>query len=243
MAQVPSPKAVVRAVTGVTVGAVRDAKQDRARNAQLMAELVSLRPENAKRLDESDFRRVGEQHGVPPWKLHAMADIESNRGGFDADGRAIVVPELHQFAKRTAHAYRTSHPEFYQAEFIVPSKVPRGHPYKIDNAGRWDVLARLAALNFDAALESTSWGAFQLMGFHWRLFNFSSPLDLVRALYESERRQLDFAVRLLIAGDGFDALCAGDWKTAARCQNGPGNVASYAAKWEAAADKRRALYT
>lgn len=229
-------------LTRFAVGNAVAAKQDRAQNALRVASLVGMQPLRSSRLEKSDFVRVGEERGVEAWKLHGLTDIESRRGGFDNDGRAIMVPELHKFSEFTFQAYDKAHPDLSAKKWIHPAKVKPGHPYTLDNSGRWDVLARQAALSFDAAIKAASWGAFQIMGFNYKALNFDTPLELVRAIYEGERRQLDLAVQFLISQGGFEALLRGDYFRAAIVQNGTGKPREYAAEWKAAAEMRRGQY-
>lgn len=246
--ETPQPPAMIglaplaQAANRLTVGAIRDSKQDRAVNAAAVAALVCMRPVNPTRLQKADYVRVAEERGVEPWKLHGLTDIESRSGGFDNHGHAIMVPELHQFSKRTANAYDVKFPDLSIPKWIHPAKVKKGHPYLLDNLGRWDILARQAALNFDAAIASASWCAFQCMGFNFKKLNFNSPIELVQYLYLGERQQLDVAVRLLIADDGFEALVKGDYYRAAIVQNGTGKPKEYAADWARAANIRKGNY-
>lgn len=232
------PATLARFAIGNSVAA----KQDRSLNAARVAELVSLRPSTPERLQTLDYRRVAEEHGIEPWKLHGMADIESRRGGFDNDGRAIMVPELQWFSEFTFHAYDKTDPDLSIPKWIPPAKVKSGHPYLLENLGRWDVLARQAAIDFDAAIKAASWGAFQIMGFNFNKFNFSNPFELVQYVYQGERYQLDLAVRYLIADGGFEPLLKGDYYRAAIVQNGTGKPKEYAAEWKAASEARRGQY-
>ena len=232
------PSALARFAVGNSLAA----KQDRANNARVTAELVNLKAQNPMRLERIDFQRVAEEHGVEPWKLHGLTDIESRRGGFDNDGRAIMVPELHKFSEFTLRAYDETNPDLSIRKWIHPARVKAGHPYTLDNAGRWDTLARQASLNADAAVRAASWGAFQIMGFNYAALHFDTPLELVRRIYQGERAQLDLAVRYLIAEGGFDPLLKGDFYRAAIVQNGTGKPNEYAAEWKAASLKRREQY-
>jgi len=229
------PGSIARLAVGNSIAA----KQDRAENARQVAELVCLRPESAERLATMDFRRVAEESGIEPWKLHGMADIEARRGGFAANGRSISVPELHKFSQFTFRAYDKTHPDLSIEKWIHPSKVKPGHPYRLDNEGRWDILARQAALDFDAAIRAASWGAFQIMGFNYRKLGFDAPMELVRYVYRGERAQLELAVRYLIVDGGFEPLLKNDYVSAAVVQNGPGKPKEYAAEWREASEKRR----
>lgn len=233
---------IVRFGVSATVGRLKADKQDRAANQRRIAALVDWRPPTAARLEMKDFRRAGEEHGIDPWKLHGWLDTESSRGGFDEFGHAIMVPECQEFSKRTAHFYDNTDPDLSFAHWVHPARVKSGHPYTLDNTGRWDVLVRQAVLSFDAALESASWGAFQIMGWQFEKLNFDDAHELVSAIYQGERGHLDLAIRLLVAEDGFEALLSDDWLTAARIWNGGGKAEEYASDWAKASASRKELY-
>jgi len=232
--------------TRSTVGNARAAKQDVAFNARRMAELIGLRAGDPRPLTKSDFIRVAERYDVEPWKIHGVIDQEVPNGtGFDNEGRMIAVPELHQWSKRTAFAYAKKFPELHQDKFIQPSRVPKGHPYRLGNLDRWDVIARMAAIDFDRALESCSFGAFQFMGFNWKKLSgpsYENAFEVVRYLYTGHRAQLDVIVRLWIADGGFEPLRKGDWVSFAKVQNGPARAVAYAGEVREKAENRRSVY-
>jgi hypothetical protein len=232
--------------TRVTVGNALSAKQDRAENARRLADLIGLRAGDPRPLTRADYVRVAERYDVEPWKIHGVVDQEvPNGSGFDTEGRMICVPELHQWSKRTAFAYAKKCPDLHQDKFIQPSRVPKGHPYRLGNTDRWDVLARMAALDFDRALESSSFGAFQFMGFNWKKLSgpsYESVFDLVKYLYTGHRAQLDVIVRLWIADGGFEPLRRGDWVSFAKVQNGPARAIAYAGELREKAENRRIVY-
>lgn len=249
-------KKPLTAIIRNTVGNGLAAKQDAVANQARMAELIQLRAERPDPLSKPDFIRVAETYDVDPWKLHAIALQEAPNGsGFDADGRLIAVPELHKWTERTAHAYDLKYPEFRQDKYIDPSLVGKNHPYRIKydnssrraNEARWgEYIAPMAAIDFDRALESTSWGAFQFMGFNWRKLVrpvFDDVFDVVKYLYTSQRAQLDVAVRLLIADGGFEPLRRDNWTAFAKVQNGTRRPVAYGAEVKAKADILKRQYT
>lgn len=248
-------KAPVNYALRATIGNTIAAKQDRADNAARMAKLVGLRAIDRSPLKPPDFVRVGEQYDIEPWKLHGLSDQEvPNGNGFDQGGRLMAVPELHQWTKRTAHAYDKLYPDFFQDGFIAPSRVGPRHPYRIKynsdsktaNEARWaEYIAPMAAINFDKALESCSWGAFQFMGFNWRKLvgpTYESAFEVIQYLYSSQRAQLDVACRLLIADNGFEALRRGDWTAFAKVQNGSARPIAYGQEVAEKANARRSYY-
>lgn len=248
-------KKPLAATIRVTIGNGLAAKQDLVANQKRMAELINLRGVNLEPLKKEDFIRVGETHDIEPWKLNGVALQEVPGGsGFDSEGRLMAVPELHQWTKRTAHAYDLKYPEFRQDGFIDPAKVKKNHPYRITydgdkrraNEARWaEYIAVMAAIDFDRAIESTSWGAFQFMGFNWRKLvgpTYDDAFDVVKYLYTSQRAQLDVACRLLIADGGFEPLRRGDWVAFAKVQNGTRRPVAYAAEVKAKAENLKRFY-
>lgn len=240
-------KAPVNTLLRATIGNTMAAQQQRADNARRMANLITLRAGDQRPLTKIDFIRVAEEYDVEPWKLQGLALQEvPNGNGFDVNGRLVAVPELHIWTSRTAHAYDKKYPEFFQDGYIPPGKVRAGHPYRVNNEKRWgNYIGSMAAIDFDRALESTSWGAFQFMGFNWRKLKspaYENVFEVVKYLYSNQRAQLDVACRLLIADGGFEALRKGDWTTFGRVQNGRARPAAYGAEVAEKAEKFRSHY-
>ncbi|NLC36068.1 MAG: N-acetylmuramidase family protein, partial [Alcaligenaceae bacterium] len=73
-----------------------------------------------------------------------------------------------------------------------------------------------------AAYESASWGAFQIMGFHWQMLGYKSVQEMVADASRSEGAQLGQFVRFILADDALHkALKARKWSAFARIYNGP----------------------
>ena len=77
------------------------------------------------------------------------------------------------------------------------------------------------ALDRTAALESTSWGLFQIMGFNYAAVNLRSVEELVAALYKSEGEQLKLFSEFVKKTGLADALRHKSWTDFARRYNGP----------------------
>jgi len=72
------------------------------------------------------------------------------------------------------------------------------------------------------ACESASWGAFQIMGYHWRALGYESIDEFVSAMSRNEAAQLDAFVRFILADAALHkALTARKWADFARGYNGP----------------------
>lgn len=170
------------------------------------------------RLQPGDFEKAARSLGVEVASLRAVAEVESRGSGFLVDGRPIILYERHiMFKLMMAHDpaaatfERTTQPELVN---IVPGGYKGG-------LVEWERLADAIAINRECALQSASWGLFQLMGFHWQRLGFKSVQAFVNAMYAGEPQQLDAFCRFICTDSNLHkALVSRDWLSFARGYNG-----------------------
>lgn len=172
-----------------------------------------------KRLTQDDYSRAAKALDVPVAAIRAVTEVESKGSGFLPDGRPVILFERHIMRHRLLQVGRKDVGDL-QTKFpsIVNSK-PGG--YK-GGAAEHERLGVAATINRQCALESCSWGLFQIMGFHWKALGYESVQAFVNAVYRSEAGQLDAFVRFIKADQKLlKAIRAQDWKTFAKVYNGP----------------------
>jgi hypothetical protein len=79
-------------------------------------------------------------------------------------------------------------------------------------------------IDIDSAIESASWGLFQIMGFHWQLLGYESAQQFEQQMTESEEMQLDAFYRFVTHKSNCKLLQAmkdKDFSTFAKLYNGP----------------------
>ncbi|QMV32639.1 endolysin [Ralstonia phage Cimandef] len=182
-------------------------------------------PQTSKQLTADDYARAATALGVPVAAVKAVTEVESNGKGFLPDGRPLILFERHIMRRQLVAAGHAMDAARYNLTDpnIVNSK-PGGY---VGGAGEWDRLARAIEINRPAALESASWGLFQIMGFHWKLLGFASVQAFVNAMYTSEGAQLDAFVAFVKANPNLlRALRAKNWPDFARGYNGPNFAAN-----------------
>ncbi|RDI25169.1 uncharacterized protein DUF3380 [Pseudacidovorax intermedius] len=162
-------------------------------------------------LTPADFARAAATLGCEIAAIQAVCQVEAPRGGFLPDGRPVILFERHQFSRRTGRAYDASYPD-------ISSPKPGGY---IGGAAEHDRLARAAALDRPMALQSASWGRFQIMGFNYEACGFSSLQSFINAMYRSEGDQLDAFVEFIASEGLADELREHRWADFARRYNGP----------------------
>lgn len=169
--------------------------------------LARYRNTHAPALDRADITAAAAQLSVSVGHVNMVLAVESGGRSFDATGRPVILFEPHVFHRRTDGAFSAS--TFSYAKW-------KTLPYPGNADGRWQQMANAAACDEQAALESASWGLFQIMGFHWELLGYASVQAFAAAMTWGERDQLDAMVRFILKNGLQPALAA--------CK--PGNASS-----------------
>ena len=155
------------------------------------------------------LRRLG--IGAP--ELWAVIRVETSGAGFLADRRPVILFERHWFSRLTDRRFDEVAPE-------ISDRRPGG--YGARGAHQYERLQRALALDRGAALESTSWGLGQVMGFNAVPAGFADVERMVAAMVEGEDAHLE-GMAGFIAGQGLASFLARrDWAGFARRYNGPG---------------------
>lgn len=178
---------------------------------------------NAPAITDADINAAAARLGVSPAHIRMIRKVESGGKSFDAQGRPTILFEPHIFHRRTNGKYSPN--SYSYAKW-------RTNPYPASADARWKQMSDAAARNEQAALESASWGLFQIMGFHWQKLGYPTVQAFAFAMTESEANHLDALVRFITANGLVGALRAcrpGDAESCrafARGYNGSGYEAN-----------------
>jgi murein L,D-transpeptidase YcbB/YkuD len=167
------------------------------------------------RATDADIDAIAARAGIEPAALRAFRQIEAPRGPFDGQGRVTILFERHHFWKRTTAAQRAA------AGPAIANPVAGGYGRESEQYGKFQ---KAFAINERAALESTSWGSGQTMGFNARLIGYKSAADMVEAYADSEVTQIEGIVAFLKANNLIGALKAKNWTKVAIGYNGAGQA-------------------
>lgn len=179
----------------------------------------------SQNLTEKDYQNAANQLGVPVAAVKAVATVESAGGGFLSGGRVKVQFEPHvmyqrvklKFGQARADKELKAHPDLLA---LKP-----GSYQSLDKEDK-DMGRASQLIDRDCALESASWGAFQIMGYHWKTCGYATLQAFINAQYTAAG-QLDAFVRFINADVRLvRALHGRDWATFARVYNGPGYKAN-----------------
>ena len=192
----------------------------------------------AKRLDDIDLPRIGARIGVGEDEIHAVLDVEAAGSGFDSQGRVKALYEPH-IAYREANKLKdkTIINRLVKAGLAYPRWGQK--PYPKDSYPR---ILEAYSIAGDLALEATSFGLGQVMGFNHKAAGYPSALAMVEAFADDEETHLDAMVNFIITNGLDDEIRRHDWAGFARGYNGSGYRANkYDEKLAAAFSKWRKI--
>lgn len=172
-------------------------------------------------LTSADFARAAALLGVPEAAVRAVCEVEAPQGGFDAAGQPRILFEGHHFSRLTGGKYDYGYPTLSYPRW-VRTHYAKGSNADARNAGEHQRLAAAVRLDKEAALQSASWGRFQIMGSNYALAGCGTLQEFVNAMYRSEADHLDaFCVFVRAHPAMHRALQRLDWTAFARAYNGP----------------------
>ncbi|GHD42625.1 hypothetical protein GCM10017083_07850 [Thalassobaculum fulvum] len=165
-------------------------------------------------LKDSDFERAAARLGCEVAAIRAVAEVESGgRSGFLPDKRPKILFESRWFHKLTGGRYDASHGGISTPTWV---RNYRG------GAAEYQRLNEAIALDREAALKSTSWGMFQILGVNFAVAGFGDVQAYVTAQLVSEGAHLDAFAGFVTANRLDDELRDRRWSDFARGYNGPG---------------------
>lgn len=144
--------------------------------------------------------------------IQAVAQVESRGAGFLPSGKLKILFERHHFSRLTGRRFDAKHP-------TISNRKPGGY---LGPEGEWLRYQKAAKLDANAAMQSASWGRFQIMGFNFAACGYPAVELMVRDFETGEPAQLRGFTKFVEANKNLlNALRKYDWPTFARYYNGP----------------------
>jgi hypothetical protein len=181
----------------------------------------------ATQLSVNDIEHAAETLRCHRAVIDAVCEVESGGSAFLPDGRPKILFEAHVFGRLTGGRWNRSHPN-------ISAPVWDRSLYGRAGAHQYDRLDEAKELDRFAALQSASWGRFQILGENYRLVGYDDVEDFVKAMCDSEAKQLEAFLAFCEARHLNAALRGQDWETFALRYNGSGQVAHYAGALQSA---------
>jgi len=135
---------------------------------------------NTSSLSDTAIDATAKDLNVSYVNVLAFALTESNGVGHEKNGVLKALFERHKFFEKVNGKYAESHPD------ICSSKMGG---YK-GGLKEYDRIERACALDENAALESTSWGFFQILGENYKICGYYSVNEMIEDFRQGADNQL-----------------------------------------------------
>ena len=147
------------------------------------------------------YQTLSIEFNIPISSIKAIALVESAGSGFDPVTGKIKIQFEPSWFKRFTN-------------IIINNKVDI-------QKKEWEAFNLAYSKNPNKAMESTSWGLMQVMGFHWKRLGFNSVGEMVDFAKKSERNQVWLGLKFLQTDKFiYHAILVKDWKSVAFRYNG-----------------------
>jgi hypothetical protein len=160
--------------------------------------------------------------------VYAVNEVESLGAGFLSNGKPKILYERHVMHRQLSaprHADDDSTLQQAHADQLAklyPNLVNTRPGGYAGGTAEHQRLAHARLLDGNCADESASWGAFQIMGYHWQTLGYASVQAFVAAMQQDENQQLEAFVRFIEADPALHkALKGKKWAQFAKAYNGP----------------------
>ena len=210
--------------------------------AKLLEKPKSIIAYNDKFLSEKDLIDFAQRYQLELAAVKAVNEIESNGKGFLLDGRPRILFEGHVFWKELEK--RNIKPSDYQntkTENILYKSWTK--KYYQGGGKEYLRLNKAASLSeeqdiHDAAFCSASYGAFQIMGYHFKSLGYPNVDSFVAHMYTHEKAHLEAFGLFCEVNNLIPYLKNKNWAEFARRYNGSGYKENkYDTKLESAYNK------
>ena len=169
------------------------------------------------------FQTLSSEFKIPVPSIKAFHLVESSGDGFDPVTGKIKIQFEPSWFKKFTNILINNKVDIQSKEWIAFNEAYKKNPNK--------------------AMESTSWGAMQVMGFHFKRLGFDTVGEMVDFAKESETNQLWLGLKFIQTDSRlYTALLQKKWTRVAYYYNGAGYAINrYDKKLEQAEIKFRTL--
>lgn len=182
----------------------------------------------ARLLSNATLVAAAERLGVELAAVYAINEVESLGEGFLSNHKPKILYERHVMHRRLREprhadddiAALQAHAD--ELAVLHPNLVNTRPGGYAGGTAEHQRLAQARLLDATSAAESASWGAFQIMGYHWQTLGYASIEAFVAAMCQDENQQFEAFVRFIEADPALHkALKARKWPLVAKLFNGP----------------------
>lgn len=180
-----------------------------------------MQRDTSHRLTTAQIAAAAHELSIDVASMQAVINVESDGSGFDNSGQPKILFERHIMRRRLL-IKGISGARLAAIEHRYPTLVNREPGGYIGGSAEHLRLAEAQYIDANCALESASWGLFQIMGYHWHKLGYNSIDEFADAMHTSESSHLTAFVRFVKLDEKMlGYLRRREWSGFAAKYNGP----------------------
>jgi hypothetical protein len=173
-------------------------------------------------ISEEKYKELSERLDLEIPIIRAVAEVESSGKGFLSTGEPIILFEPHiwwrQLVKHGLDPVKLS-----KDSELKTILYPKWGTYPYGKVSEQHArLQKATKVHRASALESASWGSFQICGFHYRSLGYPSIQAFINDAYKNEDQHLEMFARFVVAHNLLPFLQKKQWANFALRYNGAG---------------------
>lgn len=183
------------------------------------ATLLTFANKNVSKISQAEIEEISSKILLQknPWRVQAVAFVESSGSGWQKDGLPKILYERHYF-------YRLTKGQFGTSEFSNASA--GGYTLDADKDGindSWEKMCMGAKFDIMAAFQSVSVSMFQVMVDHHEKLGYKRPWDMIWEISQSEKAHYELMARWIVLNGKIMAL--------SKIDGNPENCRDFAKFW------------
>lgn len=174
-------------------------------------------------ISENKYIEIAKRLHVEVAVLKAVAEVESNGSGFLGDGQVSILFEPHIWWRQLQKYGKDPNQILKQNPQLKTILYPKWGTYPYGKmSAQHPRLQKAVSIHRESALESASWGAFQVLGKNWRDLGFNSIQEFINVAYSGIDGHFELFVRFVEANNLTRYLQTKQWAKFALLYNGVG---------------------
>lgn len=175
------------------------------------------------KLDNKLIEKVADYMGIESALLKAVKLVESgNKDGFLDSGRPQILFEGHIMYRKLKKKYGKALADQRTKEYPTLVYPTWDRTMYKGGEAEWDRLYLAMEIDRELALQSASWGMFQIMGFNYRMCGCRTIDVFVERVSESHESQLKMICQFMFNSKCLKYLKEHNWREFAKRYNGAG---------------------
>lgn len=174
-------------------------------------------------LTKEEIIVLSKELNIEPALLHTVITVLSKKPSFHSSGNPTISFEGHLFWYQLKRRGKDPYKYIRNNNDILYVKWTDKYHTKDEE---WAKLNRAKNIHNDAAITATLWGAFQIIGHHYKRCGFNTPVEFMEYQCECVQNQIKSFIAYLKDNDFLNLLINHQWSDFLKYYKSPGGISN-----------------